>query len=146
MKANMGSVDKVVRILAAVVIVALYFGNMISGTVAIILLVFAGIFIATSMISFCPLYFPLASPHVRRRQSRINLCHVTKVAVHGSAPLYFVPEISNTPMIIHQFEDKNLAHYSYAIVSKGQMAVVDPARDPSRTMTLPEARRRRSSL
>lgn len=42
----------------------------------------------------------------------------------------FVPESSNTPMIIHQFEDKNLAHYSYAIVSKGQMAVVDPARDP----------------
>lgn len=58
MKANMGSIDKIVRILAAVVIVALYFGNMISGTVAIILLVFAGIFIATSMISFCPLYFP----------------------------------------------------------------------------------------
>lgn len=59
MKANMGSVDKIVRILAAVVIVALYFGNMISGTVAIILLVFAGIFIATSLISFCPLYYPL---------------------------------------------------------------------------------------
>jgi glyoxylase-like metal-dependent hydrolase (beta-lactamase superfamily II) len=33
-------------------------------------------------------------------------------------------------MIIHQFEDKNLAHYSYAIVSKGEMAVVDPARNP----------------
>lgn len=33
-------------------------------------------------------------------------------------------------MVIHQFEDKNLAHYSYAIVSKGQMAVIDPARNP----------------
>ncbi|MBL7850912.1 MAG: MBL fold metallo-hydrolase [Cyclobacteriaceae bacterium] len=33
-------------------------------------------------------------------------------------------------MIIHQFEDKNLAHYSYAIVSKGEMAVIDPARNP----------------
>ncbi len=33
-------------------------------------------------------------------------------------------------MIIHQFEDKNLAHFSYAIVSKGQMAVIDPARNP----------------
>lgn len=33
-------------------------------------------------------------------------------------------------MIIHQFEDKNLAHFSYAIVSKGEMAVIDPARNP----------------
>ena len=58
MKANMGTVDKGVRILAAVGIVALYFGNLISGTVAIVLLVFAGVFIATSLISFCPLYLP----------------------------------------------------------------------------------------
>jgi len=33
-------------------------------------------------------------------------------------------------MVIHQFEDKNLAHFSYAIISKGQMAVIDPARNP----------------
>ena len=33
-------------------------------------------------------------------------------------------------MVIHQFEDKNLAHYSYAVVSKGQMALIDPARNP----------------
>jgi hydroxyacylglutathione hydrolase len=33
-------------------------------------------------------------------------------------------------MIIHQFYDKGLAHASYAIISQGKMAVVDPARDP----------------
>ena len=33
-------------------------------------------------------------------------------------------------MKIEQFEDTNLAHYSYAIISKGEMAVIDPARDP----------------
>ncbi len=33
-------------------------------------------------------------------------------------------------MEIKQFEDKSLAHYSYAVVSKGEMAVIDPARDP----------------
>lgn len=33
-------------------------------------------------------------------------------------------------MKIKQFEDKNLAHYSYAIVSKGEIALIDPARDP----------------
>jgi hypothetical protein len=58
MKKNMGTVDKVVRILAAVIIAGLYFANIISGTVAIILLILAGIFILTSFLSFCPLYLP----------------------------------------------------------------------------------------
>jgi hypothetical protein len=58
MKPNMGSVDKVVRILVAIVIAGLYFTNQISGTVAIVLLVLAGVFILTSFMSFCPLYLP----------------------------------------------------------------------------------------
>lgn len=58
MKQNMGAADKLVRILIAMVIVGLYFANIITGTVAIVLLVFAGIFILTSFISFCPLYLP----------------------------------------------------------------------------------------
>ena len=58
MKKNMGTVDKVVRILVAIVIAGLYFANLISGTVAIILLVLAGVFILTSFMSFCPLYYP----------------------------------------------------------------------------------------
>lgn len=58
MKANMGTIDKSVRITAAVVIAILYFTNVISGTLAIILFILAGIFIITSFISFCPLYFP----------------------------------------------------------------------------------------
>ena len=35
-------------------------------------------------------------------------------------------------MEIRQFEDKNLAHYSYAIHSNGEIALIDPARDPQR--------------
>ena len=58
MKKNMGTVDRIVRILVAVVIVALYFTNVINGTVAIVLLVLSGIFILTSFVSFCPLYLP----------------------------------------------------------------------------------------
>ena len=58
MKKNMGSADKVIRILVAIVIVGLYFGNLISGTVAIVLLILAGIFVVTSFVSFCPLYLP----------------------------------------------------------------------------------------
>lgn len=54
----MGSIDKIVRILIAVVIGILFYTNVIAGTLGIILLVVAGIFVATSFISFCPLYAP----------------------------------------------------------------------------------------
>jgi hypothetical protein len=58
MKKNMGSLDRIVRLLAALAIVALYFTNQISGVAALVLLVLAGIFILTSYVSFCPLYYP----------------------------------------------------------------------------------------
>jgi len=59
MKANLGMTDKVVRILAAVAIGILYFMNVITGTTAIVLLVVAIIFVLTSLISFCPIYYLL---------------------------------------------------------------------------------------
>jgi hypothetical protein len=71
MKPNMGTIDKAVRILAAVVIAALYFANVISGTLAIVLLVFAGVFIVTSMISFCPLYWPLGLS-TRKKEAEVK--------------------------------------------------------------------------
>jgi hypothetical protein len=58
MKKNMGSTDKIIRILVALVIILLYFTDQLSGTLAIIGLVLSGIFILTSFISFCPLYLP----------------------------------------------------------------------------------------
>lgn len=54
----MGTVDRALRIVVAVVLLVLYYQGFISGTLAIVLLVFAGIFILTSFISFCPLYLP----------------------------------------------------------------------------------------
>ncbi len=71
MKPNMGTVDKAVRILVAVVIAALYFANVISGTLAIILLVLAGVFIVTSLISFCPLYWPLGIS-TRKKEAEVK--------------------------------------------------------------------------
>jgi hypothetical protein len=56
MKKNMGSIDKIVRILIAIVIAVLFFTNVISGTFGLVLLVLAGVFVLTSLISFCPLY------------------------------------------------------------------------------------------
>lgn len=58
MKKNMGNIDRALRILIAAVIIGLYFMGQISGTIAIIGLVFSAIFILTSFISFCPLYLP----------------------------------------------------------------------------------------
>jgi hypothetical protein len=58
MKANMGTIDKAVRVLLAIAIVSLYYTSVISGTLAIVLLIFAGVFILTSFMSFCPLYIP----------------------------------------------------------------------------------------
>ena len=56
MKKNMGNIDKIIRILVAIVIAVLFFTNVISGTLGIVLLVLAGVFVLTSVMSFCPLY------------------------------------------------------------------------------------------
>ena len=67
MKTNMGIIDRVVRIVIALVFIGLYFTNVITGTLAIVLLVLAGVFILTSLISFCPLYWPLGINTVKKR-------------------------------------------------------------------------------
>lgn len=58
MKKNMGTTDRVIRILIAALVAALYFGGIVEGTLGIVLMVLAGIFLLTSLISFCPLYAP----------------------------------------------------------------------------------------
>ena len=58
MKKNMGNADRIIRVIIAVIIAVLYFTNVISGILGIILLVLAGIFVLTSLMSFCPLYAP----------------------------------------------------------------------------------------
>ena len=56
MKKNMGAIDKVVRLVLVAVIAVLYFNHIISGLAAIILGIFAVVFLLTSLVSFCPLY------------------------------------------------------------------------------------------
>jgi hypothetical protein len=55
---NMGSLDKVIRFVIAALVVVLYFTNVINGTLGVVLLVLAAVFVLTSFISFCPLYLP----------------------------------------------------------------------------------------
>ena len=56
MKNNMGSTDKIIRVIIAAIFAILYFTNTVTGTLGIVLLVLAGVFVLTSLVSFCPLY------------------------------------------------------------------------------------------
>ena len=56
MKANMGSLDKAIRIIVAIVLSMLFITKTVDGTAAIVLLVLGGVFLLTSVIGFCPLY------------------------------------------------------------------------------------------
>jgi hypothetical protein len=65
----MGSIDKLVRVLIAVVIGVLYFTDQITGTAAIILGIFAVVFLLTSAIGFCPLYLPLKLSTIKKKDA-----------------------------------------------------------------------------
>lgn len=56
MKKNMGGADRIIRLIVAAIVVVLFSMNIIEGTLAYVLIVLAGVFVATSFISFCPLY------------------------------------------------------------------------------------------
>jgi uncharacterized membrane protein YadS len=56
MKKNMGKTDKTIRILVAVILIGISLAFLQLNTLGIVLLVIAGIFILTSVVSFCPLY------------------------------------------------------------------------------------------
>ncbi|MBI1227411.1 MAG: DUF2892 domain-containing protein [Bacteroidetes bacterium] len=58
MKKNMGSIDKIIRLILAASIAVLYFTGTVSGTVGLVLLILAVVFFLTSLVSFCPLYAP----------------------------------------------------------------------------------------
>jgi len=70
MKKNMGSADRIVRFIIAAIIVALYYSNVISGTLGVVLLVVAGIFVLTSFISFCPLYAPFGLSTCKMKEKK----------------------------------------------------------------------------
>ena len=56
MKANMGSLDKAIRIIIAIAFAMLYITKTIEGTAGVILLAVGSVFLLTSIVSFCPLY------------------------------------------------------------------------------------------
>ena len=61
MKPNMGSADRILRLIVAIVVAALFFTGKMPGTLGIVLMVLAAVLALTSFMSFmsfCPLYAP----------------------------------------------------------------------------------------
>ena len=56
MKKNMGSGDRILRVIIAALLAWLYFSETVTGIAGIVLLVLGGVLVATSFIGFCPLY------------------------------------------------------------------------------------------
>lgn len=69
MKKNMGSADRIIRFVIAAVIAVLYFTNIISGSLALVLLIAAGVMLLTSLVSFCPAYWPLGVSTICKKKS-----------------------------------------------------------------------------
>lgn len=66
MTKNMGSADRIIRVLIAIAFVTLYLTGVISGIWGIVLIVLSIVFVGTSLISFCPLYLPLGLSTLRK--------------------------------------------------------------------------------
>ena len=69
MAKNMGTVDKIIRVVLALGVLGLYLTHQISGAVAIVLGALAVIFVLTSLVSVCPLYLPFKISTRRKQQS-----------------------------------------------------------------------------
>ncbi len=69
MKKNMGSPDRIIRIVVAILIGILYFSDLLTGVLGIVLVAVAGIFVLTSFISICPIYalFGLNSCPIKKK-------------------------------------------------------------------------------
>ncbi len=73
MKKNMGATDRLLRVIVALIIAALYAKGTIAGATGIVLMVLAIVFVLTSLVSFCPLYLPFG----------MNTCKTGKTADKG---------------------------------------------------------------
>ena len=67
MNKNIGSADKIIRLILALIIFTLYFTGVIPGLLGIILSILAVIFVLTSLIGTCPLYLPFGLSTLRKK-------------------------------------------------------------------------------
>lgn len=69
MKSNVGTTDRIIRIALALIFAVLYFTQMVTGTVGLVLLVLGGIFMATSLIGWCPIYAAVGLSTCKTKES-----------------------------------------------------------------------------
>jgi len=69
-KSNLGTIDSVIRIAIGAVIIGLYFANIVSGLLAIALLVLAAILMITSVVSFCPIYAAFGLSTIKKENKK----------------------------------------------------------------------------
>ena len=67
MKKNMGYADRIIRVVIAVTFAGLYFSGSIPGTLGVVLVALSVVFVATSLIGSCPLYFPFGISTLRKK-------------------------------------------------------------------------------
>ncbi len=72
MKKNMGSADRIIRVIIAAIIIALYYTGVISGILGIVLIVLSAVFVLTSLVSVCPLYLPFRLSTLRKKITSKN--------------------------------------------------------------------------
>lgn len=66
MKCNMGSADRVIRVLIALILGALYLTDSVTGTIGVLFAILALVFLVTSALGFCPLYVPFKISTTRK--------------------------------------------------------------------------------
>lgn len=66
MKKNMGTLDRILRAVAALVLIVLNLTGVLSGTLGVITLILAIVFLLTALVSFCPLYVPFKLSTLRK--------------------------------------------------------------------------------
>jgi hypothetical protein len=71
MKKNMGSADKIIRVLLAIIFAILIFTGTVTGALAIILGIFGVVFLVTSFMSFCPLYLPFKLSTLKNQNEKL---------------------------------------------------------------------------
>jgi hypothetical protein len=58
MKKNMGNIDRIARVIIAIIFAVLYFTRVVTGIPGIIMLILGAVFVLTAVIRSCPLYLP----------------------------------------------------------------------------------------
>jgi hypothetical protein len=56
MKANESGLDRIIRAIAGIVLLALYFAGTVTGGLGIVVIVIGAILLLTGVVGFCPLY------------------------------------------------------------------------------------------